>query len=96
MKPSAALASKRHAIRTLTGRYRVTNPRIFGSVAKGQDKDGSDLDILVDTLPDTTLIDLGGLQFELESLLGIPVDIRTPGDFPGWMLEQILAEAQPV
>ncbi|MCB8883433.1 nucleotidyltransferase family protein [Acidisoma cellulosilytica] len=96
MKPSAALALKRSAIRSLAGRYRVANPRVFGSVVKGMDQEGSDLDLLVDALPGTTLFDLGGLQHELESLLGIPVDIRTPGDFSGRILAEVLAEAQPV
>ncbi|MCB8876394.1 nucleotidyltransferase family protein [Acidisoma silvae] len=96
MKPSTALASQRHAIRALTGRYRVTNPRVFGSVAKGEDKDGSDLDILVDALPDTTLFDLGALQEELQLLLGVPVDVRTPGDLPDSILARVLTEAQPV
>ena len=58
------------------------NPRIFGSVLHGEDTEGSDLDLLVDTLPGTTLFDLGGLQIELEELLGIPLDLLTPGDLP--------------
>ena len=96
MKPSAALAAKRNDIRSVTGRYRVANPRVFGSVVKGLDHEGSDLDLLVDALPGVTLFDLGALQEELETLLGVPVDVRTPGDLPGLILAQVLAEAQPV
>ncbi|WP_217996275.1 nucleotidyltransferase domain-containing protein, partial [Pseudomonas meliae] len=51
-------------------RFRVTNPRIFGSVLRGTDLDGSDLDLLVDALPGATLLDLGDLEDELKSLLG--------------------------
>lgn len=85
-----------HAIRQLVERFRAANPRVFGSVLHGTDSDDSDLDLLVDTLPGTTLFDLGGLQVELEALLGVRVDLLTPGDLPLIRRDQILAEAQPV
>ena len=62
MKPSAALAHKRAAVREAAKRFRTTNPRVFGSVVYGTDQDGSDLDLLVDALPGATLFDLGGLS----------------------------------
>jgi predicted nucleotidyltransferase len=96
MKPSASLELQRHAVREAASRFRTTNPRIFGSIVHGNDKDGSDLDLLVDPLPGTTLFDLGGLQIELETLLGVPVDVRTPGDLPLKFRAQVLAEARPV
>lgn len=96
MKPSTALANHREVIKQVTLRFHVVNPRIFGSVLHGVDKDGSDLDLLVDTLPNTTLFDLGGLQEELEELLGVPVDVLTPGDLPVKFRAQVLAEASPV
>lgn len=96
MRPSAALDLKRSAIREAAGRCRVANPRIFGSVLHGTDRDGSDLDLLVDALPGTTLFDLGELQVELEDLLGMPVDVLTPDDIPASFRAQVLAEAQPV
>jgi predicted nucleotidyltransferase len=96
MRPSQALDLKRSAVRETVSRYRVTNPRIFGSVLRGTDLDGSDLDLLVDALPGTTLFDLGGLQVELESLLGIHVDLLTPTDLPPKFRGQVLAEAKPV
>jgi predicted nucleotidyltransferase len=52
---------------------RAINPRVFGSVLRGRDTESSDLDILVDPLPGTTLFDLGGLQIALEELLAMPV-----------------------
>jgi predicted nucleotidyltransferase len=67
-------------VREAVARYRATSPRIFGSVLRGQDHDGSDIDLLVDALPGATLFDLGGLQEELQSLLGLRVDVLTPGD----------------
>ena len=96
MKPSMAFEKKRRSIREAVSRFRTANPRVFGSVLHGHDRDGSDLDLLVDPLPDTTLFDLGGLQVELEELLGVPVDLRTPGDLPPKFREKVLAEAGAV
>ena len=96
MKPSTALERHRAAIRDVTRRCRVTNPRVFGSVLHGTDQEGSDLDLLVDPLPEATLFDLGGLQDELQELLGVAVDVLTPGDLPAKFRSRVLAEAQPV
>lgn len=96
MKPAAALESKRAAVRDAVSRFRTANPRIFGSVLHGVDREGSDLDLLVDALPGATLFDLGGLQAELEDLLGVRVDVLTPGDLPQKFRQKVLAEAQPV
>lgn len=96
MRPSFALDLQRSTVRETARRFRVANPRIFGSVLHGTDQDGSDLDLLVDALPGATLFDLGGLQDELESLLGVHVDVLTPADLPQKFRAQVLAEAQPV
>ena len=96
MRPSEILAIKRNAIRDAAARFKTANPRIFGSVLHGTDQDGSDLDILVDALPGVTLFDLGGLQDELETLLGVHVDLLTPGDLPIKFRAKVLAEAEPV
>jgi predicted nucleotidyltransferase len=96
MKPSVALEQNREAVRAVVGRFRATNPRVFGSVLRGDDNDGSDLDILVDTLPGATLFDLGGLQVTLEDMLGVPVDLLTPGDLPEKFRAKALEDARPV
>lgn len=96
MKPSTLLQQHRIRIREVASRFAVVNPRVFGSVLHGRDAEGSDLDLLVDPLPGTTLFDLGGLQVELEELLGIRVDLLTPGDLPRKFRDQVLAEARPV
>ena len=96
MKPSTALTSQRAAIRAAVGRHRAANPRVFGSVLNGSDREGSDLDLLVDALPGATLFDLGGLQAELEDLLGVAVDVLTPGDLPQKFRARVLDEARPV
>ena len=96
MRPSIALEQHRSAIREATPKHRAANPRVFGSVLHGTDVDGSDLDLLVDALPGTTLFDLGGLQDELQELLGVRVDLLTPGDLPLKFRTRVVAEAQPV
>ncbi len=96
MKPSAALNHHRVAVREVVSRFRVTNPRVFGSVLTGTDTDISDLDLLVDPLPGATLFDLGGLQEELQHLLGVRVDVLTPGGLPNKMRAAVLADAMPV
>ena len=96
MKPSRALELKRAAVREAASRFRTANPRIFGSVLHGTDTEGSDLDLLVDALPGTTLFDLGALQVELEDLLGVRVDLLTPGDLPVKFRARVLDEARPV
>ena len=96
MKPSLALTLKRSAIRDAVSRFPTKNPRVFGSALRGTDREGSDLDLLVDALPGATPFDLGGLQVELEELLGVPVDLLTPEDLPPKVRAQVLAEAQPI
>lgn len=61
-------------------RHGVTNPEIFGSAARGDDHDGSDVDILVDFAAGTSIIDIIGIQHELEDLLGLPVDLVSRND----------------
>lgn len=96
MRPSTALECNRAAVREAAGRFRASNPRVFGSVLHGTDTDESDLDLLVDALPGATLFDLGGLQVELEQILSVHVDLRTPADLPRRFRERVLAEARPV
>jgi uncharacterized protein len=96
MKPSEILKQKRLAVREVVGRFRAANVRVFGSAAEGRDREDSDLDLLVDVLPGATLFDLGGLQIELEELLGVRVDLLTLGDLPEKVRERVLAEARPV
>ena len=96
MRPSLVLDLRRNAVLELVSRFRVTNPRVFGSVLDGTDRDGSDLDLLVDELPGATLLDLGDLEQELKSLLGIDVDLLTPGDLPAKFRAKVLAQAKPL
>ena len=95
-RPSDVLHRNREVIRRIALLHRTENPRVFGSVLRGNDTEGSDLDILVEPLPGATLFDLGAIQVELEEALGIGVDVLTPGDLPARFREQVLREAVPV
>ena len=96
MRPSVVVDIKRRQIREAVSRFRTANPRVLGSVLHGTDHDGSDLDLLVDALPGATLLDLGDLEEELKLLLGVNVDLLTPGDLPPKFRAKVLAEARPV
>lgn len=96
MKPSQALALHRHAIRRVVASHRASNARVFGSVVHGDDAEGSDLDILIDPTPETTLLDIGAIRHELAQLLGVPVDVLTPKALPEKFRATVLSEAVPV
>jgi len=91
-----ALEANQTAVREAVRRFKTRNPRVFGSVLRGDDKDGSDLDLLVDPLPGVTLFDLGGLQIELEEMFCVPVDLLTPEDLPPRYRQNVLLEALPI
>ncbi len=96
MRPSVALQTHRALIRSVVERYRARNPRVFGSVLHGDDEEGSDLDLLIDPIKGTSLMDVAGIQVELERLLGIPVDVLTPKALPEKFRQRVLDEAVPV
>ena len=96
MKPPEALERHREEIRRVTLSRRAENPRVFGSVARGKDVEGSDLDILIDTVPGTTLFALGGLFEHLKAMLGVPVDLVTIRESPPRIRAEVLAEARPI
>lgn len=96
MKPSDTLAAKRAAISGTVLSHRALNARVFGSVLHGQDTEGSDLDILIDPMPETTLFDIGAISRELSKLLGVSVDVLTSNAFPEKFRAKVLAQAQPV
>jgi predicted nucleotidyltransferase len=95
MKPSLALQAHREAIRKIVAGHRVFNPRVFGSVLHGCDTEGSDLYLLVDPAPETTLLDIGAIRHELSELLGVPVDVLTPKVLPETFRATLLAQAVP-
>ncbi len=94
MKPSDLLNLHRKQVRDIALRHRVTSVKVFGSVLRGDDIDGSDLDLLVEPTAQTTMFDIGGIQFEVSELLGIKVDVLTPSALPESFRASVLAEAQ--
>jgi uncharacterized protein len=96
MRPSEVFAQHRDTIRQLVTEHGMTNPRLFGSVLHGDDIDGSDLDILVDAGPRTTFFEVMGLKLVLEDLLGLKVDVRTPGGLHPRYRSIVTAEARSV
>lgn len=93
MKPSIAYQQHRDAIHQIVARHNAKNPRIFGSVLHGQDTDESDLDILVDTTLETSLFDIGAIGTELTELLGVEVEVLTPGALPDRWRAEVMNEA---
>jgi hypothetical protein len=96
MKPSEALNLNREAIRQVVESHHALNVRVFGSVLHGDDTDGSDLDLLVDPTPDTSLLDIAKIQNRLQKLLGVSVDVLTPKALPDNFRAKVLAEAKLV
>lgn len=96
MKPSTALQAHRSAVRRVVEAHRARNARVFGSVVAGEDVDGSDLDLLIDPTPETSLMDVAAIQVELEQLLGVPVDVLTPNALPARFRQTVLQQAVPV
>ncbi len=95
-KPSSALRWHREAVRHIVAAHRASNPRVFGSALAGTDTDASDLDLLVDPTPETTLFDIGAMRLALRRLLGVPVDVLTPEGLPESFRAQVMATATPV
>ena len=83
-------------IKDITKKYNPVMVGVFGSYARDEQNPQSDLDILVDPTPETTLMDLGAIRYELKKILGVPVDILTPKALPDNFRKQIIAEAKPI
>ena len=90
------LREKREEILRVAARNGARNVRVFGSVARGEADSLSDIDFLVEMEPGRSLLDLGGLQAELEALLGCHVDVVTEKSLKARLRGRVLAEAIPV
>lgn len=96
MRLDQIVREKRDEILDIAARYGASDVRIFGSVARGESDGESDVDFLVELEEGRSLLDLGGLQMELESLLGCPVDVVTVRGLKERIRERVLREAMPV
>ena len=95
-RPSAALIAGRGKVKRVLARHSLANPRVFGSVARGDDTAASDLDLLVDPPRGASLLDLVKAKHALEDALGVPVDLVTADDLPEAYRAAALAEAVPL
>lgn len=96
MKLDKLLEEKREEILSIASEHGARDVRVFGSVARGDADRESDIDFLVELEPGRSLLDLGGLQMGLESLLGCRVDVVTVGGLKSRIRERVLREAMPV
>jgi len=96
MRPSEVLAQHRETIRQLVIEAGMANPRVFGSALHGNDQEDSDLDLLVDPSPMTSLLDVVRVQRLIETAIQVRVDLLTPGDLPPKFRERVVAEALPL
>lgn len=78
-RPSIAVRVPRDRIRELCAAHRFSDPRLFGSIARGTDTADSDIDLLVAAEPGTTMFDLIAFESDLEALCGVSVDVVTDG-----------------
>ena len=90
----ATLQGHRERVLEIARKYGAGNVRVFGSTARGTDRDGSDIDLLVDMDERATLFTLTSLEQELSDLLGVRVDVRTPAEISRYIRTRILAEAR--
>jgi uncharacterized protein len=96
MRPSEALTQHREAIREIVRRAGINNPRVFGSVVRGEDRDNSDLDIIVDLTSKASLFDLGHLENQIGNSIGLRVNVLVPSELPPKFRDRVLAEAAPL
>jgi uncharacterized protein len=92
MRPSEALAKHRDEVLGIIAKYPVSNPRVFGSVARGEDVEGSDIDIIIHPLYGLTYFDVARLAFELEGLLNCKVDLGEDTAIKAHARDSILAD----
>ncbi|MFQ5881506.1 MAG: nucleotidyltransferase family protein [Candidatus Methylomirabilales bacterium] len=90
------LKSKRDEIIRIAAKHGAYNVRVFGSIARDEADEGSDIDILVDLEPGRSLLDLGGLWWELNELLGRRVDVVAEKGLRERIRDRVLKEAMPL
>ncbi len=88
-----SLRRYRGEILDVAARHGARNVRVFGSVARGDDHEGSDVDVLIDVEPGRTLLDVIALEQDLQQLLGRNVEVLTDGGLSPYLQQRILAEA---
>jgi hypothetical protein len=90
------LEQRRQSILRVAARHGARNIRVFGSAARGDADEHSDIDLLVEIDPGRSLLDMGGLLMELRELLGRDVDVVTVGGLKERIRDRVLREAVPL
>lgn len=93
MNMTELLRLKKEEVRRIARQHGAVNLRVFGSVARGEAKEGSDLDLLVEMEPGRSLLDLVAIKQDLEDLLGCKVDVVTEAAVSPYLRERVLNEA---
>ena len=91
-----ALRRHRRSLLDAARRHGVRRVRVFGSLARGQELPGSDIDLLAELEPGRTLLDLAAFRREAQGILGMPVDIATPDMLKERIRAEVQAEAAPL
>ena len=90
------LRAKRDEILQICAKYGARNVRVFGSVARGDADEYSDIDLLVEFDTERSLLDHAGLWLELQELLGVKVDVVSERGLKARIRERVLQEAIPL
>jgi predicted nucleotidyltransferase len=90
------LQDRREDILRIAAQHGAHNVRVFGSVARGEARPDSDVDLLVELEPGRSLLDLGGLLMDLQTLLGRKVDVVTDKGLRDRIRTRVLQEAKPL
>jgi len=96
MRLQKLLHEKREDILRLATEHGAQHIRVFGSVARGEADDQSDIDFLVEMEPGRSLFDMGGLLMDLQKLLGCQVDVVSVKGLKARIRDRVLKEAVPL
>lgn len=94
-RPSTVLAKHKAEIKELASAHKALDIKVFGSVARGEDHPGSDVDLLVKFAPDASLFDQAGLAQDIEDILGVHVDVVSEGGLRAGH-DEIKTQARPL
>ena len=96
MKYDHLLKEKRKQILEKAALYGAYDVRVFGSTARGEDTSESDIDLLVKLEPGRSLLDLGGFLYEIQEILGVPVDVVTEKGLRARIKNSVIKDAKPI
>lgn len=96
MRPSEALERYRSEVLQILANFAVREAKVFGSAARGEDRDGSDLDLILDLGDTGRLTDLFRIEDALQAVLGVRVDAHMPPRHDGRFARRVAADARPI